>query len=317
MINSLNLGYSISRGKEAFTGFDNPDMFWLNIEKLDIGVKGDYNSKTNELILTVTLKAKDSTYPYISGYSSYDEVKADYDAMMSTVDEIIDGIPANATDFQKLTYFNDWLVEHNTYNPYVSKGEDSKASLIAWTPVSAFVYGESEDTTKYPVCEGYAEALKMLCSRVGIKNLCCVSTTHKWNIVELDGKLYYADPTWNDPTNTSSNSYYRYKYLLISSDTMAENDKTINHDLDTDLFNQDGADIEYPTVEESEDYITSKGLTDYKVLDANGDYRLNVTDCYYRLSDVALNSKQTTKDCNGDNAIDLKDVLANVKLLVK
>jgi hypothetical protein len=267
--------------------------------------------------LTVTLTAKDSTYPYLSCYTSYDEVKADYDAMISQIDEIIDGVPANATDFQKLTYFNDWLVEHNTYNPYVSKGNDNSASLIAWTPVSAFVYGESEDTTKYPVCEGYAEALKILCNRAGIKNLCCVSTTHKWNIVELDGKLYYADPTWNDPTNTSSNSYYRYKYLLISSDTMAKNDKTINHDLDTNLFNQGSADIEYPTVEESEDYITSNGLTDYKVLDANGDYRLDVTDCYYRLRDIALSSKQTTKDCNGDDVIDLKDVLANIKLLVK
>ncbi len=71
------------------------------------------------------------------------------------------------------------------------------------------------------VCEGYAEAFKLLCDREGIPCLTVVGTgdggAHKWNMVQMeDGEWYTLDATWDDQT---SNTYY--SYFLIGSGTKA------------------------------------------------------------------------------------------------
>jgi len=78
-------------------------------------------------------------------------------------------------------------------------------------------------TDAYPevVCEGYGEAFKVLCDVFGIP---CVSVIgdagglHLWNYVQIDGKWYAVDTTWDDPTNGS----VRYKYFLVGASGMTD-----------------------------------------------------------------------------------------------
>jgi len=57
------------------------------------------------------------------------------------------------------------------------------------------------------VCEGYAEAFRLIMDRLKIPNKLASSKDHTWNKVKLGGKWYHVDVTWNDGTNRS-------KYLL-------------------------------------------------------------------------------------------------------
>lgn len=73
---------------------------------------------------------------------------------------------------------------------------------------------------KYAVCQGYAEAFKLICD---INNIPCVYISgvtdggggHAWNAVQMDdGKWYLIDATWND-----QGSYLFYDFFLCGLDS--------------------------------------------------------------------------------------------------
>ena len=71
------------------------------------------------------------------------------------------------------------------------------------------------------MCEGYAEAFKLLCDKEGIPCITVMGTgnggAHKWNMVQMeDNEWYTLDVTWDDQSN-----YIYYSYFLIGSDTKA------------------------------------------------------------------------------------------------
>lgn len=51
-----------------------------------------------------------------------------------------------------------------------------------------------------------------------------------WNAVQVDGKWYYVDVTWNDPSNMNF-AYSTRKYFLIPS--FSDNSHTVNQELVT------------------------------------------------------------------------------------
>ena len=139
---------------------------------------------------------------------------------------MITGAVQDKTDVEKIAYFNNWLMLHNGYNTTLPNEP-------AWAHqcMSALTGCAGADG---PVCEGYAEAFKVLCDH---ENIPCVSVTgnartvnneklkesgnRQWNNVQIDGKWYAVDVTWNDP-NASELTYSgseRSEYLLIGGDT--------------------------------------------------------------------------------------------------
>ena len=46
---------------------------------------------------------------------------------------------------------------------------------------------------------------------------------HAWNLVNVDGKLYHIDTTWDDPVSSDGRDLLRYKYFLIDDQTMSLN----------------------------------------------------------------------------------------------
>ena len=75
---------------------------------------------------------------------------------------------------------------------------------------------------KKTVCQGYAMLTYKMLTEAGIK--CRIISgkadngseieSHAWNLVNLNGKWYYLDTTWDDGTNS-------YKYFLIGSNKMS------------------------------------------------------------------------------------------------
>lgn len=128
--------------------------------------------------------------------------RAELDFAAST---IIGELPKSASSFDKVVYFHDRIVtgcEFSTEMPHVNS---AYGVLVAG-------YGQ---------CEGYAAALAMLCSKVGIPNYIVCGTnsegiTHAWNKIRLDGEWYNADCTWDDPIIKHDNpDFVRHDYLLV------------------------------------------------------------------------------------------------------
>lgn len=69
------------------------------------------------------------------------------------------------------------------------------------------------------VCEHYADLYQTLCQAVGIdcqqifgwsKENGALGAPHAWNVMSIDGKEYFVDPTWNDGSNNA--------YLMAEQD---------------------------------------------------------------------------------------------------
>ena len=84
--------------------------------------------------------------------------------MLDIAYEIVSNIPKDSTDWGKVNYFTNWLNDNADYN------YSSNATAMQYLPTSAFLYGR--DTVNAPVCEGFAEALKILCNLSDVKCMC-------------------------------------------------------------------------------------------------------------------------------------------------
>lgn len=69
-------------------------------------------------------------------------------------------------------------------------------------------------------CRHYADLFFLACTYAGIDSRiilgnCEIEGDHAWNIVEVDGKWYHVDPTWEDEDNNN--------WVLLGSETISEN----------------------------------------------------------------------------------------------
>jgi hypothetical protein len=96
------------------------------------------------------------------------------------------------TDYEKQLAIHDYLVLNVNYDDSRKPGSD------AHTAYGAVVNGTA-------VCQGYAEAARILLSMAGIENYTRTGTAggenHMWNVVVLDGEAYHMDVTWDGGLN--------------------------------------------------------------------------------------------------------------------
>lgn len=126
-------------------------------------------------------------------YQEYADTKEEYAAMYkefkSAADGLLAGIEHNSSlsDVEKALLLHDRLAIHTQYD------YDYAGKFLPHTAYAAFAKGSA-------VCQGYAMAYMYLLRRAGINNYYCSSEklTHGWNIVEIDGKRYHVDVTWDD-----------------------------------------------------------------------------------------------------------------------
>ncbi len=180
---------------------DNPLFFWSAGFGISYGGSRRYSGGTYIYTITaLTINMNINT----DHFSDFNDVKAKMDA----VEEKYNTIPVyGISRHEKLKSIHDYLAKNIVYDSTISKPNifDAYGALI----------------NGVCVCEGYAEAFKLLCDREGLPCLTVVGTgdggAHKWNMVQMeDGEWYTMDATWDDQT---SNIYY--SYFIIGSGTKA------------------------------------------------------------------------------------------------
>lgn len=74
---------------------------------------------------------------------------------------------------------------------------------------------------KSAVCQGYAETLWYFLKKAGIPcgMATSVNVNHAWNVVQINGKWYHVDATWDDPAQDLPGRSL-HSYFLVSYDTM-------------------------------------------------------------------------------------------------
>lgn len=121
----------------------------------------------------------------------------DSDQRAETLYRVIKGIMGSQitnqmTDYEKELALHDYLVANCTYSENVSQSAESDI----YRAYGALVNHDA-------VCNGYAEAMKLLLDCAGVRSEFVAGTAggvdHAWNLVELDGKWYHLDTTWDDP----------------------------------------------------------------------------------------------------------------------
>lgn len=135
------------------------------------------------------------------------------------VQEYLSGISADASDYEKMKYIYEYLIEHTEYDADSEDNQNICSVLL----------------NQRSVCQGYAKTTQLLALRLGIDCMPAEGVVrdgqlHVWNVVRLDGNYYHVDTTWGDASYTMSEEQQisgfestgiNYDYLCIS-DEMVE-----------------------------------------------------------------------------------------------
>lgn len=149
----------------------------------------------------------------------YCRSKTEYEPMQAQlaekVAEIISGIGAGASEYEKVLYIYEYIIDNTEYDSktYADSTLDSSNS-DAYNAYGAIVNGLA-------VCSGYAKAFGCLCNLAGIDSVFVTGEAynggaHGWNAVKIDGDWYFIDATWGDPlidavkTESANNKSYNY-----------------------------------------------------------------------------------------------------------
>jgi len=114
--------------------------------------------------------------------------------VLAEADRLVRALAVPGDEAGTVYRFHDWIVRHTRYDTSVSPESGEHPSFSA-----AGVFFEG-----LAVCQGYSEALSILCNRAGIPALYMsgesLGQRHAWNLVQVDDEWYHVDATWDDPT---------------------------------------------------------------------------------------------------------------------
>ncbi len=160
-------------------------------------------------------------YSYYPGYNKVVSAKISYGrsknavasiktSFLNTANKVIAEASKKTSDYDKLLYIHDWIVNNTRYN---ANGPAYKSEADG--PI---VYGEA-------LCEGYSKAFMYLAQSLGFQCICVVGTgnggDHMWNMVKLGNNWYHVDVTFDDPIVSGGGSVCRHDYFLVSTSTIS------------------------------------------------------------------------------------------------
>ncbi len=166
--------------------YDIPELFFVDFTKVEFGNVERYY---------LTNYSISSSNCYIDGISSQSQLESMLLELENMREEIYSQMDMSWTDYQKVLFVNNYLVDNVEYDLTLNKN-------FVHT-----VYGSI--VNNLAVCDGYSYGAQYLLDGLGIDNLVCAgyaynpstgsSEGHMWSYVKLYGHWYGLDVTWNDP----------------------------------------------------------------------------------------------------------------------
>lgn len=195
--------------------FDHPEFFWID---------GGYSYTR-----TITGRMKIELHCY--DYWKYSMNRKKYQtALDERVNEIVELASQQETDYDKVKFVHDYLVQTVTYDHDTYENDISGQSLVTKLDAS-YEYAHSAYgclVNNLCVCDGYAKAFQLVMQKIGISCYYTegnadngeVNMAHAWNFLQLDGDYYYVDVTWDDMNKEDYPEFVRYEYFDITYDEL-------------------------------------------------------------------------------------------------
>lgn len=216
---------------------DRVDTFFIDVTKVNLKMrKTTYGKKVT---YALSIAPADSNGYLANGLESKEKVDNILNEIKETRDNIVKRL--NGIDYNKIMHAHDWIINNLQYEQNITNNNVYN------------LYGALIE--KSAVCEGYAEALKYILDEVNIPCVLVSGTAtnsegkterHEWNYVQLYGKWYAIDSTWDDPvvkgTGYVSDSI-KHRYFLVGSNEMNK-----NH-FPNGQMTESGKKFVYPTIE--------------------------------------------------------------------
>ncbi|CAG9614318.1 hypothetical protein BACCIP111899_03545 [Bacillus rhizoplanae] len=140
---------------------------------------------------------------------SYRETKEQSQYVMKQAKSIVNSIiTAGMDENEKVKAIHDYVVKHVSYD----------TSLQSYTAYDALA-------NRTAVCQGYALLTYQLLKEAGIQSHIVTGTgngqSHAWNLVNIDGKWYHLDTTFDDPV-PDKQGRVMYSYFNMSDEQMSK-----------------------------------------------------------------------------------------------
>lgn len=206
---------------------DHPEVFWID------DTEPYYYAEEGEL-LTIRLNYR------ISG----DKLTAAKQTLEEKVGQIVASAPGGADGYTLEMYVHDSIIDTCEYDAEAT--ELHKEDKVRSNEQN--VYGVLVEHKA--VCEGYARAFQLLCSRLELP--CWViqgkaesetdkkPVNHIWNCIMLDGDWYQVDVTWDDTDGDPAAACENYLYFNLTTEMM-----TRDHEISPSYSDYTDSDIWY------------------------------------------------------------------------
>lgn len=156
------------------------DYLKWQFKEWECSISGRYNSREETYTLNFAYR--------ISYYTSAQQEKA----LDLEIKKLLDQLNVyTANDYEKVCAIYDYMCENIAYD---TAGLSAKDSDLIYTAYAALI-------NKTCVCQGYSNLFYRLALELGVDSRIITGIGngggHAWNIVELDGKYYDLDATWD------------------------------------------------------------------------------------------------------------------------
>lgn len=153
------------------------------------------------------------------------------------VDEILSSLELDGkSEIEKVIAIHDYVADTSRFSEMVSLGLTKEQEKELYPNVFS-AYGVLVEGSG--VCNGFAASMVRLYRQAGIYCKYIRSTTHAWNIVEIDGKFYNLDCSWDCDSDNELNNKFTHKWFLKANSDFEQSESHIGWDIFyTDEFNK-------------------------------------------------------------------------------
>lgn len=216
---------------------DHPEIFWLpyawyigethlgEMAILFVNELGDDSGSIEEFLATYVVTRADKL-----------RMEAELAAAVEEIKKKVTATDPYGIELQ----LHDILCEKITYSV--------TPNPLSYTAYGAIVSGDA-------VCEGYSRAMQLLLYEFGIRSTLVTGYAgqeHMWNMVELGGKWYHLDLTWNDQNDEVYHTYFNLTDAGISRDHIINGD--VEHLSRDEVFEGEPFNIKLPICNATEQY---------------------------------------------------------------
>lgn len=129
-------------------------------------------------------------------------------------------IDSTMSDYDKEILLHDYIINNTCYD--YNNYKNGTIPDESYEEYGCLVLGKT-------VCEGYSEAMKLLCDLSGIecvivtgKSLVGTQGNHAWNIVKINGSFYHIDVTGDDPVSSDKTNILAHYYFNQTDSQMSK-----------------------------------------------------------------------------------------------